>query len=182
MENRSMKTTMRLCLLGFLAVTGQLASAAPQSHRLADSAWNFGEANDPISLWARQEAAALTKRLCGQPANVVGDLSGPLCILVGTPENNRCVKQAAAGGLVDIARLATDDHYLKHTSLNGTPVLIIAGTNSKAVMYGVFDFFEQLGCRFLISRDLIPEARRDLYELKPVKGTNDTNPDLFEPG
>jgi len=165
-----------LCLLGLWAAAGQLPGAASQSPRLAESAWNFGGAKDPISRWAREEATALTKRLCGQPANVVEDLSGSPCILVGTPENNRFVKQAAAEGRIDIARLATDDYYLKQTSLEGQPVLIIAGKNPRAAMFGVFDFFEQLGCRFLISRDVVPEIRHDLIipHLDVLRHTDNT--------
>ena len=154
------------------AVDGAIAPA----HRLAESAWNFGDAKDPISQWTKEQAVALTKRLCGQRARIAADLAGPFCILVGTPENNRFVKKAVAEGLVDIARLATDDYYLKQASLDGKPVLIIAGKNSRAAMFGVFDFFEQLGCRFLIIRDVIPETRSDLAipHLEVLRHTDNT--------
>lgn len=141
---------------------GAFAGVMPPPPQLQRSVWNFGDAKDDLSSWTKAQAGALHRRLCGKRAKITRDLTGPFCILVGTPENNPFVKQAVAEGLVAVEQLGEDDYLLKQTKLAGRPVLIIAGRNPRAAMYGVFDFFEQLGCRFLISRDVVPETRRDL--------------------
>lgn len=144
-----------------------LVPAVPQSHRLADSVWNFGDAKDTISLWVKDQAVELIEKLCGRQPKITNDLTGSLCVLVGTVDNNRFVEQAATEGLIDVSSLATDDYYIKQATIDGKPVLLIAGKNPRAAMYGVFDFFEQLGCRFLISRDVVPETLTDLTIPKP---------------
>lgn len=174
-----MKTVLGLCLgLASLAVPSARVSAEAtiRSPQMRESVWNFDDAQDDLSIWTREQAVALTKKLCGQRAKIAKDLAGPFCILVGTPENNRFIKQAETEGLIAIGRLADDDYFLKQTTLAGKTVLIIAGRNPRATMYGVFDFFEQLGCRFLISRDVIPDTKKDLIipHLDVLRHTDNT--------
>lgn len=139
-----------------------IAAEKARSYRLADATWVFGGTDDTISKWTEEQALSVTQKLCGQSARTSRDLTGPFCIVVGTPENNRFVEKAVQEGLLDLAGLAQDDYYLKQTALGDKPVLLIAGANPRAAMYGVFDLFERLGCRFLISRDVIPTADPDL--------------------
>lgn len=81
---------------------------------------------------------------------------------MGTPSNNQFVNDALKKGLIVVDELAGDDYLIKQISLDSMDVLIIYGQNERAVMYGVFDFFEELGCLFLISQDVLPEKNLQL--------------------
>ncbi len=166
--------------LGAMLLPGEvgkaLAADASASRRLADAVWNFGNASDALSAWTKDQAISLTKKLCGRQPKLVTNLKGDLCILVGTVENNRFVKEAASAGLIDPAQFAEDDYVVKLTKLNDRTVFLIAGKNPRAVMYGVFSFFELLGCRFHISRDVLPESNSHLAvpDLEFVGHTDNT--------
>ena len=88
------------CLTLLSAPTGRsLAEATPAAHRLADAAWNFGSTEDAVSLWTKEQAVALHKKLCGKRAKVSKHLIGPFSILVGTPENSRFVNKGQSDPL-----------------------------------------------------------------------------------
>ena len=152
--------------LGAMLLPGEvskaLAADASASNRLVDVVWNFGGANDPLSTWTKDQAVGLARKLCGRQPKIATDLGGSLCILVGTVGNNRFVKEAASQGLVNLTQHAEDDYALTSARLRGSDVLFITGKNPRSVMYGVFAFFEHLGCRFLISRDVLPPSNPDL--------------------
>ncbi len=124
---------------------------------LPEADWIFGDSNDPLSVWVKQQVATLVEKLCGvgpgQPTSLVSGLT----IVVGTAGNNRLIAHANERGLIAISRLGRDDYIIKRTTMDGKPLLIITGDNERAAMYGVFAFFEKLGCRFLISGDVLPE-------------------------
>jgi len=152
--------------LGAMLLPGEtgmtLAADASPSRRLAAAVWVFGNASDAVSEWTKKQSVELAGKLCGRQPRLATELAGDFCIVVGTTENNPFVKQAVRSGIIDPARFAEDDYVIKQTRIRDTETLLIAGRNPRAVMYGVFDFFERLGCRFLISRDVLPEADSNL--------------------
>ena len=130
--------------------------------RLAESVWILGDGSDETTGWVRKQIEQLVPTLCGSAPQFSAQLEDKLCMVVGSPESNLFVKEAVEQKLIDLDALGRDDFLLKQTVLNGTDVMLIVGRNPRAAMYGVFDFFEQLGCTFLISRDAVPEANPDL--------------------
>ena len=130
--------------------------------RLTECVWILGDGQDALAVWLRGQIEQLAAKLCGTPPRFSTQLEGAFCIVAGSPESNHFVKDAAQQKLIDLESLGRDDFLLKQTALNGTDVMLIAGRNPRAAMYGVFDFFEQLGCNFLISRDEVPQTNPDL--------------------
>ena len=109
----------------------------------------------------------LVPKLCGVKAAFLDNLppelgEETLVIIVGTPSGNRYVRKAADRGLFDTKHLLKDDFIIRRADFDEHRVLIITGQTERAVMYGVFEFFEKLGCLFLISRDVLPETNSHL--------------------
>jgi len=132
---------------------------------LSKSVWIFSDTQDSISVWVKEQIMKLVQELCGVApvfSKVLPRNRDSLAIIVGTTSNSQFINDAVEKGLIVINQLAGDDHIIKQTSLNSRDVLIISGQNERAVMYGVFEFFEQLSCLFLISRDVLPETNPQL--------------------
>ncbi|MBN1394409.1 MAG: hypothetical protein JW959_05260 [Pirellulales bacterium] len=160
--------------ISFAAEAVQSAQAA--GFRLAAAAWCFGDAEDALSAWTKEKAVELTEKLCGKRLKIAAEPTAPFSIIVGTPDNNNFVKRAETARLIDATKLSDDDYLLKQTRLDDKDVLIVAGRTPRAAMYGVFDFFERLGCRFLISGDVVPETNPDLTipKLDVLRHTDNT--------
>lgn len=143
---------------------------------LSEANWVFGHSNSNISQWARKQALSLASRLTGEQPRQSESLRSGAGIVVGTPGDNTWIARANEEGLIDLASLGPDDHITKSVTLDGTRVVVIAGQTDRAAMYGVFTFFEQLGCRCLLSRDVLPEPNPGLAvpDLDLVRSTANT--------
>ncbi len=141
---------------------------------LAESVWVLSDDENEMLTWTREQIERLVPRLCGASPRFSTRLEGVLSIVVGSPQSNRFVREAVERRLIDLDALGPDDFLLKQAALDDSSVLLVAGGNARAAMYGVFELFEQLGCTFLISRDVVPEtdSRLTIPSLDLVRRTD----------
>lgn len=83
-------------------------------------------------------------------------------ILIGGPEQNSLVKQAAAIGLTGFAGLKPDGFVLKTYRLGAHAAVIAGGNDDAATMYAVFELVSRLGVTFRLTGDIVPERRASL--------------------
>ncbi len=129
--------------------------------RLKDAKWFFGESPDEVLLWASGEADRLLGKLTGESMGINHATDG-IQVIVGSPQNNSLVRAADLPELKDDICLGPDDYIIRNSTNGDRTVHYIAGRNDRAAMYGLFAFFEELGCKFLLSRDVLPAKNPDL--------------------
>ncbi len=129
-----------------------------ETRGLGAARWFFGEQRDEPLQWAAGEAARLVAALTGRVGQGVSGGADACDIAVGSPGHHSIIRAAGLPELGATDGLGPDDYVLRSVTVQGRPVLCIAGKNDRAAMYGLFAFFETLGCRFLLSRDVVPEA------------------------
>ena len=77
---------------------------------------------------------------------------GDRAILLGTPMASDIIR-----GFVDAEVVGPEDSFVVRTGkLAETPVGVIAGHNPRAVLYGVYELLEELGCGFYLSYNAMP--------------------------
>ncbi len=81
--------------------------------------------------------------------------------------------------------LAAEQYVLKTLTLDGTPVLLIAGGDPIGTLYGAYRFAEHLGVRFYLHGDVVPdkqialelptldETRKPLFNLRGIQPFHD---------
>lgn len=81
--------------------------------------------------------------------------SSEMIFLVGNPETNAAVKQAAEGRA--FPKLTDQGIVLRRTEVQGRPALIVAGGSQQATLWAVYELVERWGVRYLMDRDVFPE-------------------------
>lgn len=129
---------------------------------LRKAVWVFGENLTAPLLWGREQALILVKNLCDVQSEISTKVDAPFTIVVGSPDDNLLIRQAFDCKLIDQDTLGLDDYRILSTVEEGRDVLLIAGMHDRAALHGLFAFFETLGCRFLLSGDVLPDLDIDL--------------------
>lgn len=129
---------------------------------LRNAKWFFGEKPDGCLQWAAEETSRLVKKLTGGCANVDDSEGREFRIIVGSPRHNSSVKAMNFPELGESSVFGSDGYIIRSADTDGLPALYIAGQNDRAAMYGLFAFFEMLGCKFLLSRDIVPDVNPEL--------------------
>ena len=124
---------------------------------LRAATWVLGDSDDPLLDWTRAEIATLTQALCGASARFSRNVTEQSFVLVGTPETNPLIRQAISSGRLTLDGVEPDGYVIKPIELAGVAGIAIAGDELRAAVYGVFDLFEQMGCTFLLTHDVLPE-------------------------
>ena len=83
-------------------------------------------------------------------------------ILVGGPEGNELVREAASRKLVSFTGLKGDGFILRTLRLEGRRVLVAGGNEEAATMYAAYDLLECYGAVFLLTGEILPEKKADL--------------------
>jgi len=125
---------------------------------LRNAEWIYGENQDISLQWASGEATRLVNQLTGSSIIGAAAKGKEGRIIVGSPLHNALIKAENLPELKDPSALGPDDYIIRSDIMGGLPVLYIAGLNDRAAMYGLFAFFEALGCRFLLSQDTLPDV------------------------
>ena len=129
---------------------------------MKNAIWIFSKGTQSPLSWYKTEARKIVAKLTGTQLSVGTKTSSGFNIVVGSPDSNPIVKQAVKDDLLDISDLGRDDYLLQQHQVDGKRVLFITGENETACMYGLFAFFETLGCYFLISKDIYPPKNPQL--------------------
>ncbi|MHC4692080.1 MAG: discoidin domain-containing protein [Planctomycetota bacterium] len=83
------------------------------------------------------------------------DSGAPFSILVGTPGSLPQICDYVPEG-----ELKGDESFVvKNAVKNGRRIGVIAGKTGRAVLYGVYQLLEKLGCGFYLTGDTLPESR-----------------------
>lgn len=83
-------------------------------------------------------------------------------ILLGGPQANELVQEAASRKLVNFEGLKVDGFILRTTKLGGHRVLVAGGNDEAATLYSVYDLLERYGAVFLLTGDILPEKKTNL--------------------
>ncbi|MGO8735657.1 MAG: alpha-glucuronidase family glycosyl hydrolase [Terriglobia bacterium] len=84
---------------------------------------------------------------------------GKSLLLVGSPESNELVRQAANHRQVNFQGLKPEGYILRRLSLEGRPALVVGGNDAAGTMYAAYDLLERLGFVFLLTKDILPQKR-----------------------
>ena len=129
---------------------------------LGDIGLCFGECLDEPLIWASAEASRLVRQLTGGDMVHSAAPDRTCRVVVGSPQHNMFIRTADFPELRDDYESGPDDYIIRTSEKDNRTLLYIAGKNDRAAMYGLFAFFEELGCKFLLSKDVIPEANPNL--------------------
>ncbi len=86
-------------------------------------------------------------------------------ILVGGPQSNELVQQAAAKKLVNFEGLKEGGFLIKTIRLDGHRALVAGGNGEAATMYAAYDLLGRYGAVFLLTGDILPKQKPD-WELR----------------
>ncbi len=116
-----------------------------------------GDAAPALERFAARELCDYLAKLYGiraYPARTFSP-SSEMIFLIGSPETNATVKQAAERRM--FPKLTDQGIVLRRTELQGRPVLIVGGGSPQATLWAVYELVERWGVRYLVDRDVFPE-------------------------
>lgn len=118
-------------------------------------------ANDPFFRNAANEFVSLYRGMTGIKPAICTRPSGKRdMIVLGSDSVNPFVHRK----IMDEAlaplniKTGTDDYRICSITEKGRNILFIAGGRNRAVLYGIYHFFELLGCRYFWDGDRIPQV------------------------
>ena len=132
-----------------------------ENNYLRNISWFFGEKPDQVLKWAIGETTLLMEKLTGINGVFSTNTNSP-DIIVGSPCHNSKISNALLPEFADPEKLGQDGYVIRSVTYNGKKVTFIAGNNDRAAMYGLFAFFETLGCKFVFSTDILPETDKEM--------------------
>lgn len=131
-------------------------------HRLSEVSWIVSCGDARFARWLKRQIRSLVQALGCSEARFLRSPAAGLSVAVGTLTSSAAIAQAHAQGLLaGVETLAGDDFLVTRTGLGDREVLFVVGASDRAAGYGVFHLFESLGCRFLISGDVVPRTPRN---------------------
>lgn len=83
-------------------------------------------------------------------------------ILVGGPQANELVREAALKSVLNFEGLKADGFILRTLRLEGRQALVAGGNEEAATMYAAYDLLERYGAEFLLTGEILPERKTDL--------------------
>lgn len=83
-------------------------------------------------------------------------------ILVGGPEANPLVRDAAKASAITFNSLKPEGFVLKSVQVARRPALIIGGNDEAGTLYGAYDWLERQGIVFQLTGDILPDGTRDV--------------------
>jgi hypothetical protein len=83
-------------------------------------------------------------------------------VLVGGPQANELVREAASRKLVDFEGLKADGFILRTLRLEGRRALVAGGNDDAATLYAAYDLLERYGAVFLLTGEILPEKKPEL--------------------
>jgi hypothetical protein len=140
---------------------------------LENAIWILPAGDDPLTTWLDGQIASLCKRLVRRDPDIrraTDSMPEGFVVVVGCRENNPLIARAISVSAVEVGALGEEGYELRWEKER--EILYIVGADRKGAVYGVFAFFETIGCRFEISEDCLPEPADSLpIPRTDVKGT-----------
>jgi hypothetical protein len=123
----------------------------------------LGEGSSPFYRFLAGELNRYVSTITGASLEITtAPRERKLAILIGGPEVNPLVREAASKKLVDFSSLRKEGFLLWRTKMGADKVLIVGGNDEASTMYAVYELVERLGVTFLLSKDILPEPTPDL--------------------
>lgn len=137
---------------GMIASKGQAAALIAVGDNASPSdRFVAGELQRYIETLSRAKLEIVSSREASRQAK------GKSLLLVGGPESNELVRQAANRGQVNFQGLKPEGYILRRISLEGRPSLVVGGNDEAGTMYAAYDLLERLGFVFLLTKDILPQ-------------------------
>jgi len=127
-----------------------------------------GDSASPFDRFVAGELQRYVEMLSGAKLEVIlsrqvsGQAKGKSLLLVGGPESNGLVRQAANRRQVNFEGLKPEGYILRRLSLEGCPSLVVGGNDEAGTMYAAYDLLERLGFVFLLTKDILPQKRAEV--------------------
>lgn len=140
------------------AVSGTLVSGGKPSAVIVAGKGQFNR-------WVAGEIQRYFERFSGatlpvvSPADARRQARDTAWILMGSPQANELVQEAASKRLVSFNGLKADGFILKTIRLDGRRALVVGGNSDAATMYAAYDLLERYGAVFLLTGDILPEKK-----------------------
>jgi len=133
------------------------------------------DANDSKTvLLATRLFADDIQRVTGQKASIKHDLNpaSPLCVIVGTIDNSRFIKQMIASGKIDVSEVqgkweSTLIQVIENPIEGVEKALVIAGSDRRGTAYGLMEISKQMGVSPWYYFGDVPVKKHDAISIKP---------------
>ena len=165
-------------LAAFVCATlfaGQSMLAAPSQPSMVVAAGGHarvaivvGEKPAGLYAYAASELARYLKELSGAEVSVISDAGVAVrpasegLIVLGGGEVNKTAREAIASLRMNLTGLKPDGFLIKTGRLHQHPVVVIAGNDDRATLYGAYDLVERLGVTFRLTGDIVPKPQDPL--------------------
>jgi hypothetical protein len=118
--------------------------------------------------YAASELARYLKQLSGADIPIASDAdvaSRPASdglIVLGGAEAGKTAHEAITALRMNLTGLRVDGFLIKTGRLHGHAVIVIAGNDDRATLYGAYELIERLGVTFRLTGDIIPRPSAEL--------------------
>ncbi len=159
---------LALTLAGPAKAASNQGSAMIATHGQAESVIVIGDHAGASDRFVAGELQRYVEMLSGAKLAVVTtsdaarQARGLSLLLVGGPQANEMVGEAAHHGLLSFDKLKPEGYLLRRVTVQGRLALVIGGNDEAGTMYAAYDFLERLGFVFLLTKDILPEKRSDV--------------------
>jgi len=154
--------------LNGLAAPPRNQSGMIAAHGQAASLIVVGNHASPSDRFVAAELQRYIEMLSGAKLALItaGDVSqqakGLSLLLVGGPQGNELVGDAAQRKQINFDGLKPEGYLLRQIASQGRSALVMGGNDEAGTMYAAYDFLERLGFVFLLTKDILPEKRTDV--------------------
>ena len=131
----------------------------------AEAAIVLGSKGPAFYRWVAGELQSHLKKLSAAELPIVTEEqlpAGKCLILLGGPQSNPLIAEAARQHQTDFAGLRPDGFLLRTIDFHGRPALVVGGNDETGTMYAAYELLERLGIVFQLTGDVIPQPKPNL--------------------
>src|SRR5690348_3302990 len=150
------------------AATGSTQSIPVASGGKAQVSIVVGPKASGLYQYASTELARYLKLLSGAEVAIVSDSDAgarpaleALIVLAG-PAGGETARSATAALRMNASALKKDGFLIKTGRLRSHPIVVVAGNDDAATLYGAYELIARLGVTFRLTGDIIPKAQDKL--------------------
>ncbi len=128
----------------------------------------LGKGTSPAYQYAASQLQEYLRKLSGAPISIITDSQvsaqpqRETLIFVGGPAVNPSVASVAKKLALNLDTLKAGGFVIKTGRVKDHPAVVIAGQDGFSTMYGVYELIKRLGVTFLLTGDIVPQARASL--------------------
>jgi len=178
-KSRAIQLPRRVLVLAFLLIFSETTGVSSNSARANAGAMIAAHGRPESVIVVGNHAGASDRFVAGELQRYIEMLSGAKLevitageasrqakglslLLVGGPQANELVGDAAHRGQISFDKLKPEGYLLHRTMVQGRPALVAGGNDEAGTMYAAYDLLERLGLVFLLTMDILPEKKPDV--------------------